>query len=223
MMRVKTAFTLAEVLVTLMIIGVIAAMTIPGLRKNADMQEYVAGCKKAHTTISNAMRAAEMEHGDFKRWGFKDGDDDSIQKVGDYLTANMNILRKCEPNKPGCWTQTRKLNGTGNIGTETGIGENSLSFTTADGMNWSLDGGGASVSGVTNNIGTHFRAFVDINGDKKPNMMGYDVFVFIVDANRGVVPAGADNNSANCSQTSTNNYAGVDCAAKVIKEGKITY
>ena len=43
MMRVKTAFTLAEVLVTLMIIGVIAAMTIPGLRKNADMQEYVAG------------------------------------------------------------------------------------------------------------------------------------------------------------------------------------
>ena len=36
-MKIKTAFTLAEVLVTLMIIGVIAAMTIPGLRKNADM------------------------------------------------------------------------------------------------------------------------------------------------------------------------------------------
>ncbi len=42
----KTAFTLAEVLVTLMIIGVIAAMTVPTLKKSADMEEYVTGCKK---------------------------------------------------------------------------------------------------------------------------------------------------------------------------------
>lgn len=47
----KKAFTLAEVLVTLMIIGVIAAMTIPGLRKNAEMRELAAGCKKAYASL----------------------------------------------------------------------------------------------------------------------------------------------------------------------------
>ena len=220
MMRVKTAFTLAEVLVTLMIIGVIAAMTIPGLRKNADMQEYVAGCKKAHTTISNAMRAAEMEHGDFKRWGFKDGDDASIQKAFDYIAKEqMSLLRQCGIDKDGCWKQTRNL-GSGNFAYTSktyGLGINTISFTTADGMNWNIDGLSGTDHGV--DTGATIGFFVDINGDKKPNMLGYDVFTFIYDPERGIVPAGSDNQSKECSSAGS----GVDCAAKVIKEGKITY
>ena len=49
----QTAFTLAEVLITLGIIGVVAAMTLPSLIANHQKQVYVTGAKKAVNTVSN--------------------------------------------------------------------------------------------------------------------------------------------------------------------------
>ena len=43
---IKKAFTMAEVLITLIIIGTIAAVTIPGLKKHASLEENVASLKK---------------------------------------------------------------------------------------------------------------------------------------------------------------------------------
>ncbi len=54
-MNKKSGFTLAEVLVTLMIIGVIAAMTIPSLMQNTAQQEYKAGFKKAVSMLNQAV------------------------------------------------------------------------------------------------------------------------------------------------------------------------
>lgn len=48
-------FTLAEILVTLMIIGIIAALTIPSLIQNTKKNEYVAGLKKASSSFSDAL------------------------------------------------------------------------------------------------------------------------------------------------------------------------
>ena len=45
-------FTLAEVLITLVIIGVIASMTIPTLMNKTNKQEYVSRLKKAYSTLS---------------------------------------------------------------------------------------------------------------------------------------------------------------------------
>ena len=47
-MRTIKAFTLAEVLITLMIIGVISAITIPTLKKVSDDYTYVTAAKKAY-------------------------------------------------------------------------------------------------------------------------------------------------------------------------------
>lgn len=52
----KQAFTLAEVLITLGIIGVVAAMTMPTLIANHQKQVYVAGLKKGMSTISNMFQ-----------------------------------------------------------------------------------------------------------------------------------------------------------------------
>ena len=213
-----TAFTLAEVLVTLMIIGVIAAMTVPTLKKSADMEEYVVGCKKAYSTISNATKMVEMDHGDVKRWGNVDSGDAAIQKVYNYYSEHLNIIKSCPPNTAGCWQQATSLNGN-KAGTAYGIGKNVISFTTADGMHWCFDGIGTGEVGVAKAPSGSLGMWVDINGDKKPNQVGSDIFVFVLDPNRGVVPGGTDNNSAYCKSDST----GWDCAAKVIKEGKITY
>lgn len=51
----KSGFTLAEVLVTLMIIGVIAAMTIPSLMQSTAQQEFRAAFKKAVSMINQAV------------------------------------------------------------------------------------------------------------------------------------------------------------------------
>jgi len=64
----KKAFTLAEVLITLGIIGVVAAMTMPVLMQNHKKQVTVARLKKAYNTISNAISLSEIDNGPMSDW-----------------------------------------------------------------------------------------------------------------------------------------------------------
>ncbi|MBP7212243.1 prepilin-type N-terminal cleavage/methylation domain-containing protein, partial [bacterium] len=48
----KTAFTLAEVLITLGIIGIVAALTIPTLMNKSQKQQTVTALKKSYSTFS---------------------------------------------------------------------------------------------------------------------------------------------------------------------------
>ncbi len=59
----KQAFTLAEVLITLGIIGVVAAMTIPTLMANIKARQYTSRFKKAVSTLSNAGRMSQELYG----------------------------------------------------------------------------------------------------------------------------------------------------------------
>ena len=69
-----------------------------------------------------------------------------------------------------------------------------------------------------------FFFYVDVNGDKKPNTLGRDVFQFVVTKEKGtLIPAGSGNDSAKCSVDDKSKEAGIDCAAKVLSEGKISY
>lgn len=59
----KKGFTLAEVLITLGIIGVVAALTMPALiQKNQD-KELLSGIKKTYSDISNAVLRAQTDYG----------------------------------------------------------------------------------------------------------------------------------------------------------------
>lgn len=61
--RSKLAFTLAEVLITLGIIGVVAAITIPVLIAKTHSKQYTTSFKKALSTLSNAARMSEGQFG----------------------------------------------------------------------------------------------------------------------------------------------------------------
>ena len=216
----KSAFTLAEVLVTLIIIGVISAMTVPGLKRHAEMEEYAVGCKKAFSTISNATKMAELKHGDMKRWAkINENSEDGLKKIYEYYNGEMNIIKYCATDT-GCWEQSISLSGE-NVGSTTGITSDSISvsFTTADGMHWVMSGGDPATVGVDDAAEGSIIVWADINGNKKPNQVGSDVFSFVIDPKRGVLPGGSDNESENCTADGT----GYDCAARVIREGKITY
>lgn len=59
----KAAFTLAEVLITLGIIGIVAAMTIPTLITRYQKREVATKLKATYSTIANALKLAEEEMG----------------------------------------------------------------------------------------------------------------------------------------------------------------
>ena len=59
----KKGFTLAEVLITLGIIGVVAAMTIPTLIANTNSTRFMAQFKKSYSTLNQALRRGLSDHG----------------------------------------------------------------------------------------------------------------------------------------------------------------
>ena len=64
----KKAFTLAEVLITLSIIGVVAAMTVPNLMSNFEKQKTIVGLKKAYSEFIQVVDRARSQHGDCNTW-----------------------------------------------------------------------------------------------------------------------------------------------------------
>lgn len=73
--HMKNAFTLAEVLITLGIIGVIAALTLPSLIQDYREKAQVARVKKFYSVFSQAYTMALQDNGPIDTWGL----DDSVQ------------------------------------------------------------------------------------------------------------------------------------------------
>ncbi|MBP3925470.1 type II secretion system protein [bacterium] len=69
--RRKTAFTLAEALITLGIIGVVAAMTLPAIVQNYKQQVIISKLNKFYNTITNAYSMAKIKNGDISNWDLK--------------------------------------------------------------------------------------------------------------------------------------------------------
>ena len=66
--RKRIAFTLAEVLITLGIIGVVAALTLPSLITNYQKQVIETRLSKFYTTMNQAVLNSQIENGDFRDW-----------------------------------------------------------------------------------------------------------------------------------------------------------
>ena len=93
----KAGFTLAEVLITLGIIGVVAAMTIPTLITNVQKTRTATELKKAFAEISVAVRLAESEYGDITGWSYDNKTSSAIACAAlfdTYLLPFMKISRK---------------------------------------------------------------------------------------------------------------------------------
>ena len=65
----KQGFTLAEVLITIGIIGVVAAITIPTLIQNFKKQETSARLKKFYSMMSQALIMSQEDNGMIEDWG----------------------------------------------------------------------------------------------------------------------------------------------------------
>lgn len=61
-------FTLAEVLVTLGIIGIVAALTIPTLVANYRKKVVVSKLKKVYSDLQQAVKLSEADNGTCDTW-----------------------------------------------------------------------------------------------------------------------------------------------------------
>ena len=64
----KSGFTLSEVLITLGIIGVVAALTLPVLIQKHQKQVFVTRMQQTYSLVSNAMMSAVAEYGEPSTW-----------------------------------------------------------------------------------------------------------------------------------------------------------
>jgi hypothetical protein len=126
-----------------------------------------------------------------------------------------------------CMTYTACLpnGGLNGVGYQTYIGRTGTTtlmnegiFGTVDGVIFFTDDGnlGGSMDGW-------LFISVDVNGRRKPNKFGHDVFLFEVLADGRLHPGGAEgtylqNSSVYCSETSTNGYNGLGCAYKAFTD-----
>ena len=69
-MEHKPAFTLAEILITLGVIGIVAAMTLPMLAENYQRIIIQTRLKKFYTTFNQAILRAVDEHGPYEGWNY---------------------------------------------------------------------------------------------------------------------------------------------------------
>ena len=154
----KLGFTLAEVLITLVIIGVIAAMTVPTLMNNTNAQEYRSALKKAISGVNQALTLNYALEG-LSANDYATGQD----LVDDVFKKRMSVL-----SESGDSLSTVCADG--------------ATFTTADGMNFCVTGfqsnsAAEDQTGVCNAYNTIPCAanddapnlWIDVNGDRKPN------------------------------------------------------
>ena len=213
--RSKCAFTLAEVLITLGIIGVVAAMTLPTLKQKLEDQKNLSSLKKTYSILQQATNLAISEHEGPEYWGMVDDSVESVTNVYNYYRPYFNMMRECQ-NIPGCWGYpTKYLNGTV-YWAEHNQSWYQYAFTLVDGVNVLIDIYPANQIKENFGIDVDYDCavfFVDINADRLPNQIGRDIFAFVV-TERGLQPAGI-NNSENCNMNST----GFQCVSKIIKDG----
>lgn len=212
------AFTLAETLITLMIIGVVAAITVPALNQSIKKNEYAAACMKTYSSLSQAVNRMKTEFGPVG-FGKKWNDPDEFWEA---FAKQMNTIKVCSKgHAQECIpiTTAKRLNG------DKVMTIADYALITADGMSYNFAtrksaGYNSQDFGVNETDANIIGRFaVDVNGQKAPNQYGTDQFFFVlVKGDRGIVPAGADINRS-CNLKST----GVTCAALVIRDKKIDY
>lgn len=170
-------FTLAEILITLGIIGVVAALTIPALISEYSKIRTVTQLKKVHAEISQALKLAEAENGTPEGWydlsaSVEDGTSATV--MNKYLEPHIKMVQKCISDFSPCWIDKYKtLAGTViNSGDDT-IGKFKY-FVTLSGYSVKFWAGGLDTSLYE----PHYQFIVDINGKSLPNILGKDIFQF---------------------------------------------
>ncbi|MBE7706547.1 MAG: type II secretion system protein [Cyanobacteria bacterium SIG30] len=176
--RSLKAFTLAEVLITLAIIGVVAALTIPSVITNYKKTELESKIKTAYSILSTALNLAIKDYGPTDTWDITKvgtATETTEQALKKYFIPYLKVAKECgKSQEPECVYEFSSLGG--------GIFVNANTGTTPHYSRIYLTNGTViqMVMASNNNKVTQLAMLVDVNGLKKPNQLGVDIQYFVI-------------------------------------------
>lgn len=217
------AFTLAETLIVMGIIGVVAALTIPNLNSSTNNMEKVTLLKKVYAELDEAYGRAVAKYGPYTTW-FNNLDDSlSVERASKRISKFMKIQKYCD-----------------NTAIKDCIGEKPWYYMNSENINWAPYTYGAAfvlsngvVIAVNRNPlykncdhsefnydnwcgGPYFM--IDIDGPNKgAQREGMDIFLFTITKN-GVVPYTNYQDGSRCLSSD-----GVGCTEWVLAKGNMDY
>ena len=177
-MTKRFGFTLAEVLITLGIIGVVAAMTMPTLMNQTQGAQYKTAYKKALSALSQAVTLNVA----LDEWNFADatgtGDTYLIDKM---LSSRMNVVRtetsygniKDSKGKDYAVTLAEGAVGAGTVPDLTQTGNTTLFFNDGIMFSFPTDSANCTMDETQGATGRDkiCKGFIDVNGVKAPNKL----------------------------------------------------
>jgi len=243
------AFTLAEVLITLGIIGVVAALTIPTLMANYQKVAEVAALKKAYAEVTQALQLMANDmgcQGDLACTGVFSSDNNSDYIKGDRVLGNafkkyFKLAKDCgadnyDPSDENtkCLTDSYSESFASG-GSRADLNEVSgYNFITADGFAIALisfrgdcvqnNNPGATGLNINQVCG---EIIIDVNGFKGPNDYGRDIFEFEITNGKGpaIYPYGGSEmpgehwSGPGFPSCSMDEPWGVTCAGRIMEQG----
>jgi len=178
--KVKQAFTLAEMLIVIVIIGVIAAIVTPIIVSNANKVKFVSGLQKANNTFANVVNHAQSDS-PMESWNYNQGTEEFVKE---YILPRLNVVENCGMAETGCFAESYNAN---NLGATT-IDNTYYKVMLTDGVAVGIK----VLEGCTDDNPSQCIDFiVDVNGKEKPNTWGRDLYNFEGLANlNAIVPFG---------------------------------
>lgn len=215
----KKGFALAEVLITLVIIGVIAVLTIPNLVVKYQKHILETQLKKVFSVVSEGVSSAIVKSGAVSDWPWDDVD--ALEK--EVLSSNFKyekVYKFRQPVTESKYFCDAKYN---------------YQWINGSGITSPLPGGAQSPVGIEFEDGTcvvmdkRGYVFFDINGSKVlPNQLARDLFFLKIDEKKGVLTSMSTGESM-CpdvisSYPVSDPHLGTSCIWRIIRDGwKITY
>ena len=215
------AFTLAETLIVIGIIGVVAALTLPNLNHATGDKETVTRVMKAYSMLSEATDRAIAEYGPISTWksqqscsynGSRALDYCYLKRIAEFMKVTKSSDFYDENYDPDYLRETNNIT------------EGYYRFQVADGLVIASDESDWDCSdtyGNYNDVCLH-DIEIDINGTKKgKDKWGHDCFKFMVSDSVGVVPYynwdSVESATSACLQYDS------DCAWWVLEYGNLDY
>lgn len=201
-------------MITLTIIGVVAALTMPALIQKHQKLTTVTKLKETYSLLQQAIKLSEVDNDTVSNWDFGEvGCNGATEFTEQYIAPYLKVTKKCICDD----TNECKVTATSmNDSTST----SDTDYYTSYGRSEKLFLSNGNIISISRAPGTNFPIFViDINGKTKPNALGKDVFEFDFYNNGKLSPRGAGHNKEKL-KTEPNgchkNGTGAFCASLII-------
>ncbi len=197
MKKKMKAFTLAEVLITLAIVGVVAALIMPNFIANYQKKQFLTRAKQTYVILNNAIERAKVDYGtDINNWEYlTEGTnlEKSMFFAERYLIPYLNVTYYCKDDMQNEYCKHQVEPATLNL--------TFLKVSESSGTVFVLSNSAL----VTVQVGTignidsfdRVRLLYDVNGLAKPNYFGKDAFVIELGGGRYIGSSSYKRNDVN--------------------------